>query len=105
MLNQVVLVGRLAKAVEWVEEGKKAYITIAVPRPFKNEEGIFETDFVKCELWNAVATNTSEYCQQGDLIGVKGSIRTTKVDDDYEIKIVADKLTFLSSRKSEETSN
>lgn len=42
MLNQVVLVGRLAKEVELkeLESGKKvANITLAIPRPFKNEDG------------------------------------------------------------------
>ena len=46
MLNQVVLVGRLTKDPEVVntESGKKvSYINLAVQRPFKNTDGIYET--------------------------------------------------------------
>ena len=73
MLNQVILVGRLARnpEVQELENGKKvANITLAVPRSFKNHEGEYETDFIDCTLWNGVAENASLYCEQGDIIGV-----------------------------------
>lgn len=100
MLNQTVLVGRLTKDIEVQEmEGKKvAYITIAVQRSYKNEEGIYETDFVPVILWNAIATNVAEYCKKGDLVGVKGRTES----DNNGICIVADKITFLSSKKEDE---
>ena len=83
MLNQVILVGRITKDVEVreSENGKKrAYITVAVPRSYKNEEGKYDTDFIECILWNDVAENTSKYCKKGDIIGVKGRLQT----DNYE---------------------
>ena len=73
MLNQVVIVGRLVAKpiVEENENGRKvSEITIAVPRSYKNAEGIYETDFIKCTLWNGIAENTVEYCNKGDIIGV-----------------------------------
>lgn len=111
MLNQVVLVGRLTKEVELkeMEDGKKlANITIAVPRSFKNENGEYETDFIDCVLWNSVASNTAEYCHKGDLIGIKGRLQNGPIaNDDGEIvaqtiQIIAEKLTFLSSKSSNE---
>lgn len=48
MLNQLVLVGRLVKKPELKEaENKKKYtfITLAVPRSFKNVNGEYDTDF------------------------------------------------------------
>jgi single-strand DNA-binding protein len=74
MLNQVVLVGRLVQTPEvtTTESGKSmTYITVAVPRSFKNAEGEYDTDFVDCVLWQAVAENTAEYCKKGDIIGTK----------------------------------
>lgn len=103
MLNQVVLVGRLSKEVvlEETESGKKvANITLAVPRnlKFKNENGEYDTDFINCILWNAIAESTSEHCKKGDLIGIEGRIE----GQDGKVNIIAEKVTFLSSKKKEE---
>lgn len=107
MLNQIVLVGRLVKDPEVVttESGKNiSYITLAIPRSFKNVEGEYDTDFINCVLWNTVAESTSEYCRKGDIIGVKGRVQSCIVEDakgkDYsKIEIVAERVTFLSSKK------
>ena len=109
MLNQVVLVGRLVKDPELKEtEGgnKTSRITLAVPRSYKNINGEYDTDFISCRLWNVAAENTTEYCKKGDIVGVKGRIEVSnyKKDDEtkYVTEIVAEKVTFLSSRKQEE---
>ena len=114
MLNQTVIVGRLVKnpEVTKLEDGKRvSNITLAVPRSYKNEKGEYETDFITCELWNGVAINTAEYCKQGDILGVKGRIKTDSYENEsgekvYKTSIVAEKVTFLSSKSKEsETDN
>lgn len=108
MLNQVVLVGRLVKDVEirTADNNKKySFITLAIPRSFKNHDGIYETDFVECSLWNNVASNTAEYCKKGDILGVKGRIESRVIEDDGRktvLQVVAEKVTFLSAKKSQE---
>ena len=105
MLNQVVMVGRLTSdpEINEVENDRKvATITLAVQRSYKNAEGVYETDFIKCTLWNGIAETTAEYCKKGDLVGVKGRIQTTNVDDKIVMEVVAEKVTFLSSRKEED---
>ncbi|MBR1416222.1 MAG: single-stranded DNA-binding protein [Bacilli bacterium] len=107
MLNQVVLVGRLTKdpELEIKDDGKKlSSVVVAVQRPFKNSEGMYETDFVRCSLWNAAAENTTEYCKTGDMIGIKGRIQTDKYEDSdgklhYVTEVVAERITFISSKK------
>lgn len=105
MLNQVVLVGRLTKNVEVEKEGengsKSAILQLAIPRSYKNSEGLYDTDFVDCKIFDSVATNTSEYCKKGDILGIKGRIQTEKVDDKYVTNIIGEKVTFLSSSKNE----
>ena len=99
MLNQVIIVGRLVEKpiIEENENGRKvSEITIAVPRSFKNDEGIYDTDFIKCTLWNIIAENTVEYCDKGDLVGIKGRLQCLGGN---ELQLVAEKVTFLSSRK------
>lgn len=108
MLNQVVLVGRLVKDVE-VRTGendfKYSFITLAIPRSYKNHDGIYETDFVECVLWNSVASNTAEYCKKGDIVGIKGRIESRVVEENNInktiIQIIAEKVTFLSNKKEE----
>lgn len=100
MLNQIILVGRLVSdpQINETENGKVSTITLAVSRSFKNEEGIYETDFIPIILWEGIATNVNEYCKKGDLLGVKGRLQTK----DNKIEVVAEKVTFLSSKKSNE---
>ena len=104
MLNQIVLVGRLVKTPELrvTDNGKKiSTITLAVPRNYKNMNGEYETDFLDCTLWTNVAENTSEYCQVGDVLGVKGRIQNRIITNEDGTKkkkteIVAEKVTFLA---------
>lgn len=106
MLNQTVLVGRLVNEPV-IEEEKHCTITLAVPRSYKNEEGEYETDFIPITLWNGIAQNTSEYCKKGDIIGVKGRLETKIIENEdgtknYKLELVAEKVTFLSSKKVDE---
>lgn len=112
MLNQVVLVGRIVKTPELkvTETGKKtATVTLAVPRNYKNTNGEYDTDFLDCTLWTNVAENTTEYCQTGDMVGVKGRIQTRIIQNDdgskkKKTEIIAEKVTFLAqSPKSKES--
>lgn len=109
MLNQLVLVGRIVKQPELREsENSKKYsfITLAVPRSFKNVNGEYDTDFIDCILWDNVAASTVKYCNKGDIVGVKGRIQSRIVEADdnkkYLIEIIAEKVTFLSSNKNKE---
>lgn len=110
MLNQIVLVGRLTADPEMTvtSTGKKiTAVTIAVQRTFKNMDGLYDTDFIKCILWNNIAANTTEYCKKGDIVGIKGRIQSREYETDEEVKkhvteVVAEKVTFLSSKRQEE---
>lgn len=106
MINQVIIVGRLVKNIEEVEieEGKKKInITIAVPRSYRNENGEYDTDFIECIIWNGMAQNVIEYCKKGDLLGIKGYLQTIENDEKVKITyVVAEKITFLSSKKEKE---
>lgn len=111
MLNQLVVIGRLVRDPELrkTENGKNVTnITLAVPRSYKNPNGEYDTDFIDCVLWSTVAESTTEYCKKGDLLGVKGRIQTRKIETEDEktkqvTEVVAEKVTFLSSRRQKET--
>ena len=107
-MNNVVLVGRLTRDVEVkeTESGKKvSTVCLAVSRPYKNVEGVYETDFINCILWNGVAENTSAYCKKGDVVCIKGRIEISTYEKDnekrYVTNVIAEKVNFISSVKKE----
>lgn len=105
MLNQTIIVGRLVQRpeIKELENGKRVVnITLAVPRCYKNSEGIYETDFIPCIIWNNIANSAKDYCKEGDLIGIKGRLQTRKEEEKNIVEIVAEKVTFLSTRKENE---
>lgn len=110
MLNQIVLVGRIAKEVEVVENGDKKYgvLNIAIPRSFKNANGEYETDFIDIKIWGSIASNTKEYCRKGDIVGIKGRIQSNMYENalgerEYKMEIIGEKVTFLSSKSKNES--
>ena len=106
-MNTVVLVGRLTgnPEVTVTENGKHiTKILLAVNRNYKNVDGIYETDFVRCVLWNTIAEHTCEYCSKGDTVGIKGRIQTSSYTKDdtreYITEVLVEKLSFVMSKKN-----
>ena len=110
MHNMVYLIGRLTEdpTLKKLDDDKEMLtINLAVQRSFKNEDGIYETDYLRCILWNALASHTCEYCKKGDLVGLKGRIQSRSYEDEdknikYITEIVVDKISFLASAKNKE---
>lgn len=114
MINQIILVGRLTgdPEIEEYENGKKrTIINIAVQRQFKNIDNKYDTDFFRCVLWNGMASNTKNYCQRGDIVGVKGRVQNRNYVDSenntrYITEIIAEKISFVShSQKKKNNSD
>ena len=109
MVNTVMLVGRLATDIEVkkLDSGKEVTnVSLAVSRSFKNPDGVYDTDFFDCVLWEGLAKNAGEYCKKGDTVGVRGRLQTDTYEKDgikrKNVQIIVEKLTFLSSKKPEE---
>lgn len=88
MLNQVVLVGRL------VNDHTSDFNKLAVPRSFKNDDGVYETDFIDFKTSGSTTEKTKEFCVKGDLVGIKGKLYVN--DNGYIVDV--EKITFLSNR-------
>ena len=107
MINKVVLVGRLTKDPEIVEteNTKRTVLVVAVPRTYKNTNGEYEADFIKCILWNAIAECTCEYCHKGDVVGITGRLQTNSYEKDgntiCDLEVITDKISFISSKSTE----
>lgn len=95
MLNNVALVGRISK-IEKLED-KKINLTIATQRTFKNASGEYETDLIKIVVLKNISSTIDEYCECGDIVGVKGRIQ----GNGEEIQIIAERVTFLQQKKND----
>ncbi|GAA0467816.1 single-stranded DNA-binding protein [Alkalibacillus silvisoli] len=108
MLNRVVLVGRLTKDPElrYTPNGVAvANFTVAVNRPFSNQQGEREADFINCVIWRRPAENLANYMSKGSMIGVDGRIQTRNFEGQdgkrvFMTEVVADSVQFLESRGS-----
>lgn len=104
MLNQVVLVGKVASMpiLKETQSGVKlAEMLIEVERSFKNAQGEIETDNIQCTLWRGLAETALEQCQLGTLVGVKGRLQAnhfeTKENNIFHYcEVIAEKISFLN---------
>ncbi|MFD2627353.1 single-stranded DNA-binding protein [Oceanobacillus kapialis] len=108
MLNRVVLVGRLTKDpdLRYTPNGVAvANFTIAVNRPFSNQQGNREADFINCVVWRRPAENLANFMKKGSMIGVDGRVQTRTFDGQdgktvFVTEIVADSVQFLETKGS-----
>ncbi|MFT8390250.1 MAG: single-stranded DNA-binding protein [Sporolactobacillus sp.] len=108
MINRVVLVGRLTKNPElrYTPNGVAVTtFTIAVDRPFSNQQGEREADFIQVVVWRRQAENVANYLTKGSLTGVEGRIQTRNYENNegrriYVTEVVADSVQFLEPKSS-----
>lgn len=106
MLNRVVLVGRLTRDpdLRYTPNGVAvANFNIAVNRPFSNQQGEREADFINGVVWRRQAENLANYMKKGNLIGVDGRIQTRSYEGQdgktvYVTEVVADSIQFLETK-------
>ncbi len=108
MINRVVLVGRLTKDPElkYTQSGiAVTRFTLAVNRPFSNQQGDREADFINCVAWRKQAENTANFLRKGSLAGVDGRIQTSNFDGQdgkrvFMTEVVADSVQFLEPKNA-----
>ena len=105
-INSVVLVGRMTKDAELRYTPSNvavATFTLAVNRPFKNQNGDREADFINIVMWRQQAENLASWAKKGALVGIEGRIQTRSYDNQqgqrvYVTEVVAENFQLLESR-------
>lgn len=103
MLNRVILIGRLTRDPELriLPSGVPvASFTLAVDRPFLNQQGERETDFIDIVVWRKQAETVSNHLSKGRLVAVEGrlQVRSYETAEGQKRKVsevVADSVRFL----------
>ena len=110
MVNTFFGLGRLVAQPEVKESengNKYMNMTVAVQRSYKNADGVYDTDFLDVVCFGPVAQTTAEYCQKGDMLGIRGRVETSLYENEdgekrKSTQIVADRITFVSSKSKEQ---
>ena len=112
-LNRVVLVGRLTRDPELRYTGSGVAVAngnIACNRPFKNQNGENEADFINFVVWKKAAENLANFMKKGSQIGIDGRIQTRSYEGKdgnmvYVTEVVADSIQFLDSKGGQQRGN
>jgi len=78
VLNRIVLIGRLTRDPElrYVPSGHPvASFTLAVDRPFVNQQGERGTDFIDVVAWRRLAEQVTQHLNKGRLVAVEGRLQ------------------------------
>lgn len=112
-LNRVVAVGRLTKDVslKYTQNGKAVSNgTIAINRPFKNQSGENEADFINFVIWGKGAENLANYMRKGSQIGIDGRLQSRTYENNqgqtvFVTEVVADSVQFLESKGGQKSNS
>ena len=107
-MNKIVLLGRLTSdpTVRYTQTGKVVcQFTLAVDRPFANQEGQREADFVPVVIWGKAAELVGNSCQKGHRILVEGRLQIRSYDAKdgtkrWVTEVIANSVEFIE-RKSD----
>ena len=110
-MNKVFLIGRLTRDPELRYTGNNTPVTtfsLAVNRPFTNQNGEREADFLNCVVWRRQAENVKNYLSQGSQVAVEGRIQTRNYDDQngvkrYVTEVIVDNVEFIGSKRDNQT--
>ncbi|WP_349408994.1 single-stranded DNA-binding protein [Pseudalkalibacillus sp. SCS-8] len=108
MINRIILVGRLTKDPElrYTPNGVAvANFTLAVNRPFTNQQGDREADFINIVVWRRQAENAANFLKKGSLAGVDGRLQTRSYENNegrrvYVTEVMAESVQFLEPKGS-----
>lgn len=91
MSNCIMLVGK-------IKEIKNDGIDLEVNSLYKNQDGEYEKSIIPIKIFENLIGKIHEYCDVGSIAGIRGFVKT----ENENIIIIADKVTFLSSKKDNE---
>lgn len=108
-MNKVVLIGRLTNKPEIKEGNKLATFNLAVDKNLSKQKkqeleqaGKATADFIRIQVWGAMAENCYKYLDKGSQCAIAGRIQTGSYENSqgqriYTTDVVAENVEFLST--------
>ncbi len=106
-MNKVILLGRLTREpeVKYTQSGKcVAQFTLAVDRPFANQDGQREADFIPVVIWGKPAELVGNTVGKGQRVLVEGRMQVRSYDDKqgnkhYITEVIAERFEYIERRE------
>lgn len=107
-MNKIILLGRLTRdpEVRYTSTGKVVcQFTLAVDRPFANQEGQREADFIPVVMWGKQGETCGNYLTKGQRALVEGRLQVRNYDAKdgskrWVTEVIADRFEFIEPRKN-----
>lgn len=83
-MNKVILIGNLTADPEirtTTTGAMVATFTVAVNRPYTNQSGKREADFIRCVAFGKAAENLEKYTEKGSKVAVEGRLESREYTD------------------------
>lgn len=105
-MNKVILIGRLTKNPEvryTTNQKVVCSFTLAVDRPFVNQQGVREADYIPVVLWGKTAEIAGNSCAKGHHLCVEGRIQVRTYEDKnkktvWVTEVVGDHIEFIERK-------
>lgn len=105
-MNKIILLGRLTRdpEVRYTPTGKVVcQFTLAVDRPFANQDGQREADFIPVVIWGKQAETCGNSLTKGQRVLVEGRLQVRSYDAKdgskrYVSEVIADRFEFIERK-------
>ncbi len=114
-MNECKFIGRITKDPEFRVTPSGTEIVsfdLAVQRKFKNNEGEYDSDFIRCVAFKKTAEFINNYAKKGYVMAISGEMRNNNYEDQNGVKHYGMQLSvnnvdstvlFLNKKKDEGT--
>ena len=87
-----------------MESGHKVVnVTLAIQKPFRNEENEYETDYIPVQAWMRTAEIVCDYIGKGSILGCKCRLQTRVIEINEKkyrtIDVIAERISFISTKQ------
>ena len=111
VVNDVKILGRIGSDPEVrYSQGEKATafasFSVATQRNFKNKDGNYDTDWIRCTASGKTAEFIEKYFHKGDVIALRGWLKTGSYEKDgvkhFTTDVQVDEVSFVPGTKNGE---
>ena len=107
-MNRIVISGNLCQDLEIKKSGETKILnfTVAVRRRFKDKEGNYPTDFIRCVAFNSQAEFIVKFFKKGSPILIEGTLQSNTYETENGEKrtnynVVTENIDFFGGKKEE----
>ena len=107
LINKVILKGNITKDIELRHTGSGVAVAtfiIATKRNYKNQNGEYESDFIRCVAYRETAELISKHFSKGSGIIIEGQIKTGSYESEgkkvFTTDVMVEHIEFVDKKEN-----